>query len=332
MTIGGQNFQAGCSASLNGVSLAVSNCAPTTILASVPVDIVAGYYDLTVTNPDTQFGVLTNAYTATNPIPVITAVEPMTWFNTIDVSLTIHGNDFRDSGAPGALRADLNGTSLLTVTYVSATELRARVPSNSASMGLGAYTLNVTNPGPTDPTGSLANTFTIGTYATTVTCGGTILGTCADAGGPPDDAVVGINGTGVITIDFGVGQGITDGSGYDMVFYEREVPGGGINLDFITITISSDGTTWYPVFVWDGNPGGVSGTNIDGYAIDGDGEAENEPVPASVLYPSPYPGTGIAIDIGSVPSPPPPGNYHLVRLEYPGGTDAAEVDAIQPFY
>lgn len=330
VTITGQNFQPGCSASLDGVSLAVSSCAPTTVLASVPVDIVAGYYDLTVTNPDSQSDALPSAYTATNPIPVVTAIQPMTWFTTMDVSVTISGDNFRDTGAPGALRADLNGTSLLGVTYVSATTLSATAPTNSASMSLGAYTLNVTNPGPTDPTGSLVNGFAIDTYTTVVTCSGTILGTCADAGGPPDDGVVGIGAGGVITIDFGVGQGITDGSGYDMVFYERANPPG-IHLDFITITISSDGTNWYPVFVWDGILGGVSGTNIDSYAADG--EAENEPIPSSALYPSPQPGTGIAIDIGAVPSPPPVGNYHLVRLEYPaGGTDAGEVDAIQPFY
>jgi len=329
VTITGLNFQAGCSASLDGVSLDGASCAPTSILASVPVNIVAGYYNLTVTNPDGQSGALTSAYTATNPIPVITAIQPMTWFTTMDVSLTISGDNFRDTGAPGALRAGLDGTSLLDVTYVSATTLRATAPTNSASMSLGAYTLTVTNPGPTDPTGSLANGFVIDTYITMVTCSGTILGTCDNAGGPPDNTVVAITGTGTITLDFGAGQGISDGPGYDMVFYERAVgAGGGINLDFITITISSGDGNWYPVFVWDGIPGGVSGTNIDSYAIDGDGEAENEYIPASALYPSPYPGTGIAIDIGAVP----PGNYHLVRLEYPGGTDFGEVDAIQPFY
>ncbi|MBU0702297.1 MAG: IPT/TIG domain-containing protein [Chloroflexi bacterium] len=333
VTITGQNFRAGCSASLGSVSLAVSSCAPTTILASVPVGIVAGYYTTTVTNPDLQSGALPSAYTATNPIPVITAIRPITWFTTMDVSVIITGTNFRNTGTPGALRADLNGTPLLGVTYVSATTLRATVPSNSAGMGLGAYTLNVTNPGPTDPTGSLANAFTIGTYATTVTCGGAVEN-CSNAGGTLDGNWSLIRPGGVITIDFGVGQGITDDPGYDMVFYERGVvpPGDGIALDFIAITISSGDGNWYPVFVWDGIPGGVSGTNIDRYAIDGDGEAENEPIPASDLYPSPYPGTGIAIDISALALPA--GNYHLVRLEYPAsGTDIGnEVDAIQPFY
>ncbi|RLC70841.1 MAG: hypothetical protein DRI81_18550, partial [Chloroflexi bacterium] len=335
VTISGQNFQTGCSASLDGVSLAVASCASTNILASVPVDIIAGYYNLTVTNPDSQWDDLPDAYTATNPIPVITSVRPMTWFNTMDVSLTIHGNDFRDTGAPGALRADLDGTSLLTVTYVSATELTATVPSNSGGMSLGTYTLNVTNPGPTDPTGSLPNGFVLDTYSTTVTCSGAV-GNCSWAEGPPDGNAAGINAGGVITIDFGSGPCISnDPAGYDMVFYERPFDPG-INLDFITITISSDGgTTWHPVFVWDGILGGVSGTNIDSYAVDGGsypGETENEPISSSALYPAPYPGTGIAIDIGAVPSPPPAGNYCLVRLEYPSGTDAGEVDSIQPFY
>lgn len=331
VTISGLNFQPGCSASLEGVPLSSPSCSPTTVLASVPTGIVAGYYDLTVTNPDSQSGILTDAYTATNPIPGVTAVTPVTWFNTMDVFVTITGSDFRNTGAPGGLQASLDGTALTNLSYVSTTTLRAEVPSQSAPMALGVYTLTVTNPGPTGPTGSLSNAFAIDTYTTTVTCAGSLLGACADAGGPPDGAFVGITGTAVITLDFGVGQGITHGPGYDMVFYER-LSGPQVYLDYITIDISADGSTWYTVFDWDGSPGGVSGTNIDSYATDGDGEVENELIPETDLYP--YPGTGISIDIqGWVP---PGGPFHLVRLTYPGGSappdEAGEVDAIQPFY
>jgi len=161
VTITGLNFQAGCSASLDGVPLTVSSCAPTTILASVPADIVAGYYDLTVTNPDSQGDTLPGAYTATNPIPLITAITPYTWFTTTDRLVTITGDNFRNTGSPGGLRAALGSTPLLNVAYVSPITLTATVPSSSAVMALGVYTLTVTNPGPTDPTGVLANAFTL---------------------------------------------------------------------------------------------------------------------------------------------------------------------------
>ncbi len=164
-------------------------------------------------------------------------------------------------------------------------------------------------------------------------CSGVVADNCSDATGAPDENCANINGTGVLTLNLGIGLGIMDGPGYDMVFYERpNLPG--ILLDFIIIELSWNGTDWYPVFVWDGIPGGVSGTNVDAYAADG--EQENEQIDANDLYPPPAAppnwNTGIAIDIGAVPSPPPPGySYHLIRFRYPatGGTEFGEIDAVR---
>ena len=304
----------------------MGTCNPNNITAQVPAGIVAGYYDLTVTNPDLQSGTLIGAYTATNPIPVITAITPTRWFTTTNVTMTIDGANFRNTGAPGALRADLNGTALQNVNYMGPTRLRAVVPS-TGMLPLGPYTLNVTNPGPTDPTGSLVDGFTLDYYTTVVTCTGTVQ-LCNLAGGPPDRNPAGIDATGVITLDFGPGNGITNGPGPDMVFYERPNPPG-ILLDYIHIELSDDGSTWYSVFNWDGILGGVVGTNIQTYATTGGPpeEEENEPILASDLYPPP--GWGITIDIDAIPLPP--STYRYVRLTRPAGaTDLAEIDSIQP--
>ncbi len=162
VTITGQNFQPGCTASLGSVSLLGVSCPSTsTVLASVPAGIIAGYYDLTVTNPDSRSGSLTPAYTATNPVPGVAAITLNTWFTTTNRVVTISGDNFRNTGAPGNLRGALDGTPLTGVTYVSPTTLTATVPSSSASMDVGVYTLVITNPGPTDPAGSLLNAFTI---------------------------------------------------------------------------------------------------------------------------------------------------------------------------
>ena len=101
----------------------------------------------------------------------------------------------------------------------------------------------------------------------------------------------------------------------------------GILLDFVIIEISADGTTWYTVFAWDGNPGGVVGTNIDAYATDGNGEQDNEAIPASALYPSGGTGTGVTIDIG--PWTPAGYAYRFVRFTCPGSSDPAQIDAVQ---
>jgi hypothetical protein len=177
------------------------------------------------------------------------------------------------------------------------------------------------------------------TYTTTVTCAGVSVSGCNNAGGAPNGSVANITGTGTLELDFGAGHGIMDGLGYDMVFYENPNPnaGGpgvpGIQLDFVNIELSADGTNWYNVFSWDGdNPGDVTGTNVDSNAHDANGEQENEYIPSATLYPGVPPiNTGIEIDIGAVPSPPPPGySYHLVRFTYPaGGSDSAEVDSVR---
>jgi len=328
VTIGGANFFPGCTAALDGTALTISSCNPTTIVASVPAGLLAGYYGLTVTNPGPLTDTLASAYTATNPIPVITGIVPTLWFTTTDTPITIYGSSFTNLAQPatGALRANMNGISLLNVTLVSPTTITATVPCNSNPMALGAYTLNVINAGPTNPTGSLVNGFRVDTYTNTVTCSGGAV-SCAYAVGPPDDLHAGIPVGEVITISFGAGQGISTTAGHDMVFYERaNAPG--ILLDYVTIEVSTDGSTWYTVFNWDGNPGGVSGTNIDSYAASTPGEEDNEPILSSDLYP--FPGTGIMIDIQAFGAPA--GVYDWVRLSNPGGIQPSEVDAIQPLY
>jgi hypothetical protein len=346
VTITGRNFQTGCSAWLGSVPLVISSCTPTmTVGASVPLDIVAGYYDLTVVNPDNRSGTLPNAYTATNPIPLVTDITPaLSVITTTDLVVTISGSDFRSAGTPGNLRADLAGTPLTTVTYVSPVTLTAVVPFSSPGVALGAYTLNVINPGPANPSGSLVNAFTVYTY--TSTCDPEPA--CYDSVGAPDDGWVGLTGGDVITLDFGL-DGITDGPGYDMVFYEwpnPDIDGNGergILVDYTTVQLSTDGSAWYTVFEWDGdNPGDVAGTSIDAYAADDGlypGETENEPISWYDLYPGPPSAShnaGIAIDIGVAAQavlppqdPLPPGPFRFVRISYPAaGTDIAQIDAV----
>jgi len=336
VTITGQDFQPGCSASLHSPTFGTfaltvtNNCAvSTTILAQVPLDVPFGalpadFYDLTITNPDSQWGTLDNAYTATNPFPTVTSMTPAVTSLDGTVMVTIVGNDFRSIGAPGGLRAEINGIPLAGVTYVGPTQLTATAPRDT----LGIYTLIVTNPGPTDPSGSLADAFTVYTYTTQVTCETGVVN-CDNSKGEPDGQVAELDAGEVITMDLGT-AGINNGSGYDMVFYEWP-NGPGIRLDRIIIEISDDGAAWYTVFAWDGIAGGVSGTNIDTYATDWNGESDNETIPATDLYPGGLPlNTGIAIDISTAQPPlPHNGPFRWVAVYAPAGSgDPAQIDAI----
>jgi hypothetical protein len=327
VTIVGQHFQAGCSAELGTVSLTVTQCLPTVISATVPADIIAGFYNLTVTNPDSRWDTLTPAYTATNPIPSVVDVTPDLAPNDAVQTITITGGNFRNTGAP-SLRVALDSTPLANVVFVNPSTLTADVPAGTS---VGSYNVTVTNPGPTDPSGSLADAYTVYTYSTNVTCTGDV-DNCDSASGDPDGNYAGVDPGEALTITFGVGNGIADGPGYDMVYYERP-HGGGIQLDYVTVEIG-DGTGWYTVFDWDGDSWDttdVIGTNIDAYASDSGGpypgEADNEEIPSAALYPrSATPNTGIAIDIGVLPVPA--GSYHLVRFSNPGGSQQSEIDSV----
>ena len=165
------------------------------------------------------------------------------------------------------------------------------------------------------------------TYPITATCSG--VPNCNDALGPPNGTPVDIDGTDVLILDFGPGRGIIDGENpsWDVVFYEWP-NAGGIQMDYTFMDLSVDGVTWYRVFAWDGVPGGVIGTNIDGYATSPPGEEENETIPGVDLYPGGLPNnTGVAIDIG--PWTPAGYAYRYVRFTYPGGMEAAQIDSVR---
>jgi hypothetical protein len=117
---------------------------------------------------------------------------------------------------------------------------------------------------------------------------------------------------------------------YDLVYYEREAdPGstGFIDMDRVTVQISTDNITWYTVFWWGD---GLLDTNTNiGQAGYGGAELNNTPIPMSEppLYRSSTgPITGIAIDVDNSPVPPPPGLYRFVSIT---GDLQADVDSIE---
>jgi uncharacterized repeat protein (TIGR01451 family) len=119
----------------------------------------------------------------------------------------------------------------------------------------------------------------------------------------------------------------------DFIYYEYPMAPG-INLDHIIIEISSDGSTWLPIFYW-GDPIADTNTNVDinlpniaSACVPPSTEEDNCPISSSDLYNN----TGITIDIDNSPlSPVPwPVNYYWIRFTAPVGSgDAAQVDAIQ---
>jgi hypothetical protein len=325
LIITGTNFVSSPTAFLvdgGATALTTTYVSSTTLNAVIPAWFTADYYDLTVINPDLQSGTLTNAFTLTNPIPLISGIIPDNGADNADTDVTINGNYFVNG-----LSAWLDGFPL-TVTLVNSTTLSAT--ASSAIMPSGIYTLTISNPGPLAPTNSLAAAFTVtlsSTYGGPPTCITTT--NCISATGPPDGNPADIAEGGYLTFTFPAGSGIRDGSGYDFVFFEYPA-GPGILMDWIVVEISDDGVDWHEVFNWGDN---ITDTNVNvaSYNYNGDaGEEDNEPINSADLWPGGLPLTGIAIDINTPTWDPPPGSqYRYVRFSCPiGGGDGAQVDSI----
>jgi len=108
--------------------------------------------------------------------------------------------------------------------------------------------------------------------------------------------------------------------GWDFIYYERAAHPG-IQMDFVTLQISADNTTWYTVFAYGSSAYGNS--SIAGYP-----QSDNELIPLSGLLGSPV-QTGIGIDIDRLGIPDEV--YQFLRIISPLGDsgDGCDVDAIQ---
>lgn len=137
VTITGENFVAGASATLGAHNLLNVIVASTTrIDATVPDSIPAGTYDLTVINPDGQSSTLPNAYVVLAAPPQLLSVSPSVV--TAGEEITVSGEGF----ASGAT-VEIGAVAAESVTVHNAGQATATVP---ADMAEGLYALTITNP------------------------------------------------------------------------------------------------------------------------------------------------------------------------------------------
>ena len=111
-----------------------------------------------MTNPDAQVATLNNAFTYQSAAPTISSVSPASGPTSGGTVLTVTGTGFV-SGAT----VRVGSTAATSVTFVSATEVRATTPAGSA----GAVAVQVTNPD--TQSASRGNAFTYTNTAPLVT-------------------------------------------------------------------------------------------------------------------------------------------------------------------
>jgi hypothetical protein len=251
--------------------------------------------------------------------------------------LALSGQYFQ-LGATAQITNGINSVNLAPSTVVSSTLITGTLDLSAAAGG--PWDVMVTNPDL--QRGIATNTFTVTipitySYGITATCSPRVTN-CLNIIGPPHNDVAEILEGGVITLDLGVGNGIMNGRGYDMVFYEFDNSGTTF-LDWIIIQLSEDLSSWQTVFNWgDGYqppPGCTdsplvacdSSSEVVPYSNDANGEQDNEAITTTLLYNGP----GIRIDIDFLDGPP-TALYRYVRLSSPdngSGNDAAQVDSIE---
>ncbi len=175
---------------------------------------------------------------------------------------------------------------------------------------------------------------------------------CGNSGGPPDGAYSSVSPTQTLVLDLGLNNGILDGPGWDFVYYERETPPAGsglIQMDWVTIELSLDATTWHVAFAWSlGSESLASSAEIlpfasipadPNYCDIVDGASFSDLIPMGScnlwggLYGTPPYNTGIRIDISlaNPPIPPPTGGgYRYIRIgQRPDAPQPAEIDGFE---
>jgi len=144
--IAGSAFQSGATCSF-GAGITVNSCvfnSPTQLTAALTIAQAAttGVRNVTVTNPDTQAGTLTDGFTVTpfiNDPPTITSVTPNVGTQGTSVSVEIVGTGFLDLPT-----CNFGAGIANTCIFNSSTSITASVTINGAA-AVGPRTVTVTN-------------------------------------------------------------------------------------------------------------------------------------------------------------------------------------------
>jgi len=204
--ISGNSFQSGATCNF-GAGITVNSCtfnSATQLTANISISSTAtvGSRNVSVTNPDSQSGTLTNGFSVTTggppPPPSVTSVNPSSGAQGQSLpSVIISGNSFQ-SGATCSFGA---GITVNSCTFNSATQLTASITiSSTATLG----TRNVTVTNPDNQTGTLTNGFSVtappaisliqkATFSRQPTSGGTVTLTLPQATGAGHTLIVGLS-------------------------------------------------------------------------------------------------------------------------------------------
>ncbi len=142
VTINGTNFVPGASVSFGGIASPAVTFVSATQLKAVAPAHAAGTVDVRVTTPGGTSAIVAGDHYTYEPPPTVSSVSPNAGPTGGGNTVTINGTNF----VPGAT-VKFGTTASATVTFVSATQLKAVAPAHAA----GTVDVRVTTPGGTSP-------------------------------------------------------------------------------------------------------------------------------------------------------------------------------------
>ncbi len=187
LSVSGSNFKPQAVVNWNASALATTYTSSSKLSAAVPAELLAtaSIAKITVTNPDGETstaGSSSQQVTVKNPVPTLSSVTPQSLYaGSLDAIFAFTGTNFNSSSVV------MTGSTPLTTTFVSATQLTAVAPaallapagslsftvSNPAPGGGSSQSLSVTLRQPPATLASLSpSTGTVGAQALTVTLTG----------------------------------------------------------------------------------------------------------------------------------------------------------------
>jgi len=164
--LAGSNFVSGATAKLtrtgdpdiDATGVTVVSSTQITCTFPIPSGATTGLWDVVVTNPDTQFGTLTNGFMVMYPAPTVTSILPVSGNRGWPVSITnLGGSNFLSGATVKLARTGYSDIIATGVTVVSSTQITCTFDLNGAAAG--QWNVVVTNPDA--QYGTLINGFTV---------------------------------------------------------------------------------------------------------------------------------------------------------------------------
>ncbi len=157
ITASGTGFITGATATLGGITCTSPTVISATSFTCIAPAKAAGIYPLSITNPDTQIGSLSSAYTYF-PFPTLTSVSPTNGKLAGGTSITLTGTGFRTG-----MSVTVGASACTSVNVISATSMTCLTPANTT----GVYSISTTDPD--NQSGTLATAYTYNPLPTITT-------------------------------------------------------------------------------------------------------------------------------------------------------------------